>query len=288
MPEPLDPLVFAEIVRLAIKEDVGRGDLTTLASVPLSVPGRGEIVARQPCVVAGLDVAREVFGQVDLTTMFEAQKADGDRCGAGDVLARVSGRAASLLTAERTALNFLQHLSGIATLTRDFVEAAAGRITVLDTRKTFPGLRVLAKYAVRCGGGTNHRAGLDDAVLIKENHVRGAGSIEEAVRRVRAAAPGRAIEVEAQTLPDVDAALAAGVDVVMLDNLSDADLATAIARAKGRARTEISGGVTLDRMPALAVLGADSVSVGALTHSAPAVDISLDLEVSPDGGSASR
>ncbi len=183
------------------------------------------------------------------------------------------------MSGERTALNFLQHLSGIATLTRTFVEAAGGRLTVLDTRKTIPTLRALAKYAVRCGGATNHRVGLYDGVLIKDNHIRIAGTVAEAVRRLRASGSLLPIEVEAQSLAEVDAAIEAGVDVIMLDNLEEAAMREAVGRIAGRARVEISGGVTLDRMPRLAALGADCVSVGALTHSAPAVDISLELDV---------
>jgi nicotinate-nucleotide pyrophosphorylase (carboxylating) len=204
---------------------------------------------------------------------------DGDRCEPGTVVARLAGPAAALLTAERTALNILQHLSGIATLTRQFVEAAGERLVVLDTRKTLPTLRRLAKYAVRCGGGTNHRFGLFDAVLIKDNHIRLAGGIGAAVARARKAGAGLVVEVETQSLEQVDVALAAGADVIMLDNLSDAVMRDAIQRIAGRARVEISGGVTLDRIPALAALGADTVSVGALTHSAPAADISLEIDV---------
>jgi nicotinate-nucleotide pyrophosphorylase (carboxylating) len=211
---------------------------------------------------------------------------DGARCRPGDVIAELAGPSRALLTGERTALNFLQHLSGIATLTRRFVDATGGRLTILDTRKTIPTLRALAKYAVRCGGGTNHRLGLYDAVLIKDNHIRLAGGIGEAVRRVRARGLALPIEVEAQSLAEVDEAIAAGPDVIMLDNLKDAEMREAVARIAGRARVEISGGVTLDRIPALAALGADVVSVGALTHSAPAADISLEMPA--DAGPAAR
>jgi nicotinate-nucleotide pyrophosphorylase (carboxylating) len=203
---------------------------------------------------------------------------DGDRCEPGAVVADVRGRAASLLTAERTALNFLQYLSGIATLTRAFVEAAGGRLAILDTRKTTPGLRGLAKYAVRCGGGVNHRTGLYDGVLIKDNHIRLAGGIRAAVSRVRRAFPGLPVEVETQTAEQVDEALAAGADLIMLDNLDDEPTRAAIARIGGRARVELSGNMTIDRVRRLADCGADFISVGALTHSAPAADISLELE----------
>jgi nicotinate-nucleotide pyrophosphorylase (carboxylating) len=193
------------------------------------------------------------------------------------VVAGITGRADALLVGERTALNFMQRLSGIATLTRQFVEAADGRIVVLDTRKTTPLMRVLEKYAVRAGGGTNHRFGLDDGILIKDNHVRLAGGAGVAVQRMRAANRDLPIEVEAQSLCEVDAALEAGADIVLLDNLSTSDIITAVGKCRGKARTEISGGVTLSRMPELAETGADYVSIGALTHSAPAVDLSFEI-----------
>lgn len=274
---PLDPALYRDLVRRAIAEDLGAGDITTQAIVPTDVRARGVLLAKGPCVLAGLDVAREVFDQIDASTVFECLKADGDDCAAGETCGRVAGRAASLLAAERTALNFLQHMSGIATLTRRFVDASAGRVTILDTRKSVPTLRALAKYAVRCGGGTNHRVGLHDGVLIKDNHIRVAGGIVEAVRRARARRPGVPIEVETQSLTDVDDALQAKADVIMLDNLSDTLVRHAIARIGGRARVEISGGITLERVPALATFGADCVSVGALTHSAPAADLSLEF-----------
>jgi nicotinate-nucleotide pyrophosphorylase (carboxylating) len=282
MPEPLDPEQYRDTVRRALAEDVGSGDITTAATVDRQAVGRGVLIAKSACVVAGLDIAREVFRQVDPALEMVARRADGDRVVAGDVLASVRGRAASLLVAERTALNFVQYLSGIATTTRRFVAAAAGRITILDTRKTTPTLRALAKYAVRCGGGTNHRTGLYDGVLIKDNHIRLAGGIEAAVARVRQAAPGMPIEVETQSLGEVDAALASGADVIMLDNLDQAATRQAIERIAGRARVELSGNMTVARVRALAGLGADVVSVGALTHSAPAADISLEIELEGD------
>ncbi len=194
-------------------------------------------------------------------------------------MADVSGTAQALLVGERTALNFLQRLSGIATRTRQFVDAAAGQITVLDTRKTTPTLRVLEKYAVRAGGGANHRIGLYDAILIKDNHIRAAGGITRAIERTRRRQPDLPIEVEAETLAQVDEAVAAGADTILLDNMTTAAIREAVASARGRARLEISGGVTLDRMPELAASGADFVSVGALTHSAPAIDISFEIEL---------
>jgi nicotinate-nucleotide pyrophosphorylase (carboxylating) len=274
---PLDPSLYLDLVRRALAEDVGAGDVTTELLVPREARATARLIAKTACVVAGLDVATAVFAAVDPAVVVTARVRDGQRCQPGDVIADLSGPSRALLTAERTALNFLQHLSGIATLTRQFVDATGGRLTILDTRKTIPTLRALAKYAVRCGGGTNHRMGLYDAVLIKDNHVRLAGGIGEAVRRVRARGVTLPIEVEAQSLADVDEAIAARPDVIMLDNLSDAEMREAIARIGGRARVEISGGVTLDRIPALAQLGADVVSVGALTHSAPAADISLEM-----------
>jgi nicotinate-nucleotide pyrophosphorylase (carboxylating) len=275
---PLEPALYREIVRRALAEDLGWGDVTTEATVPAELRARGTVLAKCPCVLAGLDVAAEAFRQLDPRVSFVARCADGAACGAGQTIAEVEGFAGALLTAERTALNFLQRLSGIATLTRRFVEAAGGKLTVLDTRKTTPTLRVLEKYAVRAGGGINHRAALDDGILIKENHVRLGGGVGEAVRKMRAAGHEMPIEVEAQSLAEVDQALAAGADIILLDNLSIEDMRQAISRARGRAKTEISGGVTLDRLPDLAALGADYVSVGALTHSAPAADLSFELE----------
>ena len=286
----LDPSAYRDIVRAALAEDVGAGDVTTTATVDPSIRGRGAFVVKADCVIAGLDVAIETFRQVAEGHDVAAKrlKHDGDQCQRGDVAAEVVSDARTLLVGERTALNFLQRLSGIATMTRRFVDAAAGRITILDTRKTTPTLRALEKYAVRAGGGTNHRAGLFDAILIKDNHVRLAGGVREAVERARAQRPDLRVEVEAQTLPEVDEALEAGADIVLVDNMSTDDIRQAIARAKarsgphspvGRAKIEISGGVTLDRIPELAATGADSVSVGALTHSAPAVDISFEIDL---------
>jgi nicotinate-nucleotide pyrophosphorylase (carboxylating) len=278
MPDPLHPADIRDLVDAALAEDVGAGDVTTRAIVPTDVAATGVFISKAPSVVAGLDVARDVFARIDPDVVWEPARADGDVCLPGDTLATVRGRAASLLTAERTALNFLQYMSGIATLTREFVAASGGRIQILDTRKTTPGLRALAKYAVRCGGGVNHRTGLYDGVLIKDNHIRIAGGIAEAVRRVRDAGITLPIEVEAQSAAEVDDAIAAGADTIMLDNLDDEAMRTAIATIRGRARVEISGGITLSRVRAIAELGADCVSVGALTHSARAADISLEIE----------
>ena len=279
MPDRLDPSAYRDIVRRAITEDIGPGDVTTLAIVSATVRAHATLLAKSTCVLAGLDIAREVFEQVDGALEFRAFKRDGDLCHSGESLARIEGRAAAILAAERTALNFVQHLSGIATLTRRFVDATGGALTVLDTRKTIPTLRALAKYAVRCGGATNHRVGLYDGVLIKDNHIRLAGGVAEAVRRVRATGSALPIEIEAQSMDDVDDALAVGVEVIMLDNLDDNTMREAIRRIGGRARVEISGGVTIDHIRLLAMMGADTVSVGALTHSAMAADISVEIEI---------
>ena len=275
---PLEPGAYREIVRRALAEDLGWGDITTEATVDSSLRARGVILAKSDCVVAGLDVAADAFRQLDPAASFTVRKADGSRCGSGDVVAEVRGSAAAMLTAERTALNFLQRLSGIATMTRRFVDAAAGRITVLDTRKTTPTLRALEKYAVRAGGGTNHRAGLDDAILIKDNHIRLAGGVDAAMARMKSARHDMAIEIEAQSLDQVDAAIAAGANIVLLDNLSVDEMREAVRRIGGRAKVEVSGGVTLARMNEIATSGADYVSVGGLTHSAPAADLSFELE----------
>jgi nicotinate-nucleotide pyrophosphorylase (carboxylating) len=276
--EPLDPGIYRELVRRALAEDFGWGDVTTEGVIDATLKARAVILAKSPCVVAGLDIASEAFRQMDPGVAITVHHGDGSWCEAGTIVAEYQGHASSLLTAERTALNFLQRLSGTATLTRRFVEAAAGRIIVLDTRKTTPLLRALEKYAVRAGGGVNHRSGLDDGILIKDNHVRLAGGVVNAVTRMRKKTREMATEVEAQSLQQVDDALAAGADIILLDNLSTPDIIVAVQKCRGRARTEISGGVTLARMPELAATGADYVSIGALTHSAPAVDLSFEIE----------
>jgi len=276
---PLDPEIYRVLVRHALAEDLGgAGDITTDGTVGPGQQARAIVLAKSSCVVAGLDVACEAFRQLDPAIAVTVHHPDGTLCEPGTVVAEIRGRAAALLTAERTALNFMQRLSGTATLSRRFVDAAAGRITVLDTRKTTPLMRSLEKYAVRAGGATNHRFGLNDGILIKDNHVRLAGGVVEAVRRMRASDKGLPVEVEAQSLDQVDAALEAGADVVLLDNLSTPEIIESVRRCRGRAKTEISGGVTLARMPELAATGADFVSVGALTHSAPAADLSFEIE----------
>ena len=276
--KPLDPSLYRDIVRRALDEDLRDGDITTDATVTPAQMARGVFLVKAECVLAGIDVALEVFRLLDPDVRATVRIHDAERCVPGDEIAEVVGSARALLVGERTALNFLQRLSGIATSARRFVDAAGGRMKVLDTRKTTPTLRVLEKYAVRAGGATNHRAGLFDAILIKDNHIRLAGGVGAALAGARQHHPGLPVEIEAQSLDQVDAALAAGADIVLVDNLSSDEIREAVRRARGRAKVEISGGVTLERMPELAATGADYVSVGALTHSAPAVDISFEIE----------
>lgn len=276
--EPLEPGAYRELVRRALAEDFGWGDVTTETVIDRAQKARGILQAKSACVIAGLDIASEAFRQLDPGVSVVVHCSERSRCEAGSIVAVYRGQAAALLTAERTALNFLQRLSGIATLTRQFVEAAGGRLIVLDTRKTTPLLRALEKYAVRAGGAVNHRSGLDDGILIKDNHIRLAGGVEQAVTRMRKANREMPTEVEAQSLEQVDQALRAGADIVLLDNLSTADITEAVKRCRGRAKTEISGGVTLARMRELVATGADYVSIGALTHSAPAIDLSFEIE----------
>ena len=278
---PLDPALYREIVRRALAEDMRWGDLTTDATVSSEERATGEILIKSPCVLAGLEVAIEAFLQLDPHAAVARVRTDSESCQAGDVVARISGFAAALLTAERTALNFLQRMSGIATVTRRFVDVAAGRITILDTRKTTPTLRVLEKYAVRAGGGVNHRLGLDDGLLIKDNHTRVVGSVLDAVRRAREAGHDMPVEIEAHSLADVTAGLAAGADSILVDNLTIEDVREAVRLVRGRAKVEVSGGVTLDRLDEIASTGADYVSVGTLTHSAPAADVSFELQPRP-------
>jgi nicotinate-nucleotide pyrophosphorylase (carboxylating) len=271
-------------VKMALAEDVGSGDITTGAIIPEIARTSALMVAREALVLAGLPVAATTFREVSADVHVEFLAEDGECRIAGEPLMRVGGPARALLTAERVALNFVQRLSGIATLTRQFVDAIQGTgARILDTRKTTPGLRRLEKYAVTCGGGQNHRFGLFDLVLIKDNHLaalRGEAPdpITAAVRRARAQHPGARVEVEADTLEQVDLALAAGADIVLLDNMTLEQMRLAVARARGRSLTEASGGVTLGTVRAIAETGVDFISVGALTHSARAVDIGLDFE----------
>lgn len=266
------------LIEAALREDIGSGDVTSIAVIPEDWRFRGTLRARHDLVVAGLTIAKQVFLQVDPKIVFNARVPDGDRIPAGAALAEIEGPARSVLTGERTALNFLQMLSGIATLTRQYVDRMSGtNCVLLDTRKTVPGLRALSKYAARCGGAANHRMGLYDAILIKDNHVAIAGSISEAVRRVKSNRPaGMKIEIECDTLSQVSEALACGVDRILLDNMTTDQLREAAALARGRAETEASGGVTLDTVAAIAKTGVNFVSIGRITQSAPACDIGLD------------
>ena len=252
--------------------------MTSLSTIPAGQQARGVVVAKAAMVIAGLEVAAEAFRQADPLVVVEVRWSDGAHVQAGEIVAMVTGNARALLAAERAALNFLQRLSGIATLTAAYVDAAAGRITILDTRKTTPGFRALEKYAVRCGGGTNHRQRLDDGILIKDNHKRLAGGVRAAAERALRAANGLAVEIEVETLAELDEVLQVGVPRILLDNFTTYDIREAVTRVAGRAAIEISGGVTLARIPELATTGAQYVSVGALTHSSPAADLSFELE----------
>lgn len=272
--------LIADVVARALEEDLGAaGDVTTLATVPATLVAAADLVARRAGVLAGLDVAAHVFEVVGQGRIrFEAGSTDGARVSAGEVVATVRGPVRDLLTAERTALNLIGHLSGIATLTRAWVDAIAGTgARIRDTRKTLPGLRALQKYAVRCGGGENHRMSLSDAALIKDNHVAAAGGVVEAFDAVRAAYPGLPLEVEVDTVDQARAVIDAGADLVLLDNMAPAQLREAVAYAAGRARLEASGGLRLGDARAVAETGVDYLAVGALTHSAPVLDIGLDI-----------
>jgi nicotinate-nucleotide pyrophosphorylase (carboxylating) len=277
-PRRLEASEYRDVVSRALAEDLAGGDITTDAIVGQNDRARGTFEAKSPCTLAGLDVALEVFAQLDPKIQPTFHFQDGDECAAGVTIGYVTGSARALLSGERTALNFLQHLSGIATLARQFVRASDGAITILDTRKTTPTLRALEKYAVRAGGATNHRMSLNDGVMIKDNHIRLAGGIAGAIAQVRAFGARPLVEVEVETLKQVDQALDAGADILLLDNMTIDDIREAVRRSRGRAKTEISGGVTLARIAELATTGADYVSSGALTHSAPAADISLEIE----------
>jgi len=263
---------MTEIVRLALEEDIGPGDLTTEACVSESQRARGRFLAREPMVVAGLGLLHEIYEHPIL------HKRDGDSCANGEVIAEVEGLARTLLTRERVALNFLQRLSGVATMARRFSEAVAGTgCRILDTRKTTPGMRALEKAAAAAGGVTNHRMGLYDAILIKNNHITAAGGIRNAILRARSA--GKPVEIEIRTREELQEALHAGADHLLLDNLTPAQAAEWIREIAGRARVELSGGITLQNVRAYAETGADFVSAGAITHSARAMDISFRLEL---------
>ncbi len=274
----ISPLID-RLIDLALEEDLGPGDVTTQAVIPSELQGEAHIRAKADLVVAGLTVADRVFLKLDGEILFEAAVADGQEVAPGTVLARLTGPVASILTGERVALNFLQRLSGIATFTRAMAAQIAGSPAVLvDTRKTTPGWRVLEKYAVRLGGGVNHRVGLYDGVLIKNNHLAAVGGIREAVLRAKAGAHHLLkVEVEVTDLQGLEEALNAGADLILLDNMDDATLKKAVDLTRGRARLEASGSMTKDRLPAVAATGVNLISMGALTHSAPAVDIHLRL-----------
>jgi quinolinate synthase len=266
------------LIELAVTEDIGPGDATSEGILPPDMRLRGRVVAKEHGVVAGLPVAEAVFHRIDPALQFTAHVKDGARVSPGTLLAEVDGPARGMLAAERTALNFLQRLSGIATLTRSFVDAVAGTgASILDTRKTHPGYRILEKYAVRMGGGQNHRMSLYDMVLIKDNHIDAAGSITSAVERSRASFPNLPIEVEVRDMAELREALALNLDRVMLDNMDLDEMRAAVALVAGRVSLEASGGVDLDRVAAIAATGVDFISVGALTHSAPALDISMKI-----------
>ena len=278
----LNPLLVEDAVRAALLEDLGRaGDITTNATIPAMKQARAVIAARQPGIAAGLDLAKAAFRLLDPALGFETRIADGAAVTPGAILAIIEGPARALLSAERVALNFLGRLSGVATLTSRYVAAVAHtKVRIVCTRKTTPGLRTFEKYAVLCGGGFNHRFGLDDAILIKDNHIAVAGGIIPALRAVKAAIGHLVkIEIEVDTLDQLDEVLTEGADVVLLDNMTPARLREAVARVKGRLLTEASGGVTLETVAAIAESGVDMISVGALTHSAQVLDVGLDIQI---------
>jgi nicotinate-nucleotide pyrophosphorylase (carboxylating) len=268
-------------IRLALQEDLPRGDVTTDALFPSPLPARARIVAQQSLVVAGLAAAVRTFRTVDASLIFSIHCKDGERAQDGDCLLHIEGDGRSILKAERVALNFLQHLSGIATLTRRFCDAVRGPVAILDTRKTIPGIRTLQKWAVLLGGGTNHRQSLSDGILIKDNHLallNAKMAVRTACRKAKATAPGMKIIVEAESLAEVRQALAGKADIILLDNMNPNTVRQAVRLIKGRALVEVSGGITLKNVRAMAAAGPDRISIGALTHSAPAATLSLVLE----------
>ncbi len=273
----MNSFILDPILRRALEEDIGTGDVTTLATIEPGTQASAELVAKEDFVLAGIDVAQRVFQLLSAETAFEKLVTDGQAVKRGDVIAWIKGDAAALLQSERVALNLLQRMCGVATLTADFVREVAGtQAVVVDTRKTTPGLRILEKYAVRMGGGGNHRMALYDAVLIKENHVAAAGGITAAVNRARARVPHtQKIEVEVRNQDEVAEALAAGADILLLDNMSLTELAAAVELVGNQAITEASGGVNLETIRGIAETGVRLISVGALTHSYRAVDISM-------------
>ncbi len=269
---------ISDLIRRALEEDIGTGDLTSAATVPAAARAAGEIVAKQELVLAGLPLAERVWRSLDPSLRFEAQSTDGTLVSSGAVVARLRGQARALLAGERVALNFLQHLSGIATRTRQLVLAVSGtKARIRDTRKTLPGLRRLEKYAVRLGGGENHRFGLFDGILIKENHIALAGSVRRAIELAREKSPAVPLEVEVRNVAELDEAIAAVplCGIVLLDNMSPDQVRACVLRAGGRVKMEVSGGIRANNVRAYAEAGADYIAVGALTHSAPAADLSF-------------
>ncbi len=281
--EPLSPAIIERAVAAALAEDRTAEDVTTLATVAPGLTGRAVFIAKEPGVLAGMAAAEAALRMIDGAARVTPARRDGERFATGDEIAVAAGPVRALLQAERVALNFLQRLSGTATLTRTFVDAVAGtKAVILDTRKTTPGLRDLEKYAVRCGGGTNHRRDLAVMAMIKDNHrealAREGRSLADGVAAIRARTPGIAVEVEIDRLEQLEAALAGGPEWLLLDNMNVADMAETVRQTAGRAKLEASGGVTLETVRAIAEAGVDAISVGALTHSARALDIGLDLE----------
>ena len=280
MSEPLAQNDYLPLVKAALAEDIGDGDATTLALVPEDSVACAVMVAREPLVIAGIDLALAAFEQLDERVEFGIEVHDGQHVGLGQTLLRVQGPTRALLTAERTALNFVQRMAGVATLTAQFVEQIAGtQAQILDTRKTTPGWRALEKYAVACGGGTNHRVGLHDQLMIKDNHLAVVGGdITEAMRLARESSPELKIEVEADTVDQAQTAALAGADIILLDNMNCDEIREAVRQIDGRSKIEASGGVTLETVRKIAETGVDFISVGALTHSASSVDIALDFD----------
>lgn len=276
-PEPLDAGIYRDIVRRALAEDLGWGDATTQAVVPAGLTAVGALVARAPTVLAGLEVAIEAFRQLDPGVVVDATHHDGERCGSGETIATLTGLASALLTGERTALNLLRQLSGVASVTRWLVEAGGGRVRIADTRKTTPLLRDLQKYAVRVGGGVNGRASLDDGLVLKANHVRLVGGTAAAVARIRAVHPDTPIEVECAAAEDADEALAAGASIILFTGSSVDDLRHVIRVCRGKARVQVSGAIPIDRVAELAAAGVEIVKIGSITEAAPAADITFEL-----------
>jgi nicotinate-nucleotide pyrophosphorylase (carboxylating) len=282
MISPLEPAIIREAASRALGEDRGPADITTLACIKFETQGSARIFAKEACVLAGMPIAEQVFRETDPTLVLKAVREDGSSLHAGDTVLEISGAAGSILTAERCALNFLQQLSAVATQTRRFVDAVAeSKAKIMDTRKTMPGLRALQKYAVRCGGGVNHRFGLYDRFLIKDNHLALMGTgdrLAEAVQAARALDPDAVLEVEVDRLEQIPDVVALGVDVILLDNMSAEEMRACVELIAGRAATEASGNMTLERVAEVARTGVDFISVGALTHSVKAIDFSLEVQ----------